>query len=131
MRELYIAGNDLLIYTAVRNFFKAVHEVFWCIQDDPGFIRKTVGIQALFSILKLLCSKAISEKDISVAFFKKALAPAAGIDFNDRFFHASGAGKTRIRNTLCVALSLRELDDLSDKDRAEYIRILKAINGDA
>lgn len=124
MRQLYLSGNDLLLYTVIRNFFRAVENVLWQDSEEPGFIRKTVGIQALFGILKIICSDALEKKNVSIAHFESQLSLASKINFRDNFFHASGAGKTRIKNILATCLGLMNTDNLPERDRAEYLRVL-------
>jgi len=112
LRSVYIEGNDFLIYTIVKNFFNAAEEIFWKGNATPGFIQKTVGFQALFQILKLLLKEALVEKNVSSAFFQEKLRPASKIDFNDDFFHASGAGKTRIRNCILLTMGMADIAQL-------------------
>ncbi len=124
LRNHYLDNNDQLIYKVVLNFFIAASEVLWK-NGDPGFVRKTVGVQALFGVLKLLCVDALNAKNISVEYFKEKLAPSARINFNDNFFYASGGGKTRIRNVLELALGLRSLNDVPVDNKAAYSRVAR------
>ncbi len=118
LRSAYLALNDKLILTVVKNFFAAAKEIFWT-RESLGYIRKTVGIQALFDFLKLITPDALSRKDVSVKFFSQRLMPAQPIDFSDDFFQASGTGRTRIRNILELAAGVRELESLSQKSDFE------------
>lgn len=113
LRRAFVENNDALIYTIVINFFKAASNVLWA-KSDNGFIQRTVGIQALFDVLKRLVPRALEEMNLSEIYFKNILAPAKPIDFTDDFFHASGAGRTRIRNCLTLALNLSSLEDLRE-----------------
>jgi DNA phosphorothioation-associated DGQHR protein 1 len=107
LRDAYIDGNDKLIYLAVRNFLEACDRVFWSHAADGSFIVKTVGVQALFDILRKLIPRSLDQKDLSVQFFVNQLLPAAGIDFsNERFRNASGSGRTEIRRAIETAISL-------------------------
>lgn len=123
LRDMYISCNDRLIYKTVLNYFNAVSEILWA-TGDPGFIRKTVGIQALFNVLKKLCYNCLEVKDVSEEYFTRELEKASDIDFHDNFFHASGAGKTRIRNVLECRIGLMQEAELPPKDREEYLRLL-------
>jgi DNA phosphorothioation-associated DGQHR protein 1 len=125
MRQLYLSGNDLLLYTVIKNFFLAVELGFWKNGEDPGFIRKTVGVQALFLILKMICRDALDKKNVSVDYFRTQLSPAFKINFHDNFFHASGAGKARIKNVIALCLGLIDAEDCPERDRADYIRVLE------
>lgn len=57
---------------------------------------KTVGIQALFDVLRDLAPKVLSGRDGSVDFFRGVLSKADKIDFAaDAFRNPSGSGKDR------------------------------------
>lgn len=125
LRAMYLAGNDLVVYTAVKNFFKSVEQTMWAKADDGSFIVKTVGVQALFDVLRLLLVDFDKSKDLSVARFNHVLKPAAGIDFADSFFHASGQGRTRIKNVILLALGMKVAAELPEDDRKEYTRVAR------
>lgn len=129
LREIYLAGNDLLIYTIVRNFFSAVDRTFWRKIPDgaQSYIFRTVGIQALFDVLSRLVEDCLKERDASVAFFERRLASASRVQFNDKFFQASGVGRLRIRNMLFRAIWQDDqsvLAKVSSDDYADYQSIL-------
>lgn len=115
LRKQYLECNDLLIFTITKNYFDAVSALFWN-SDGGSSIRKTVGVQALFDILKQLCSEALKAKDISNDFFAKRLAPCKHMDFTNNYFEASGRGRQRIRNALELSLALKSLNDITDND---------------
>ncbi len=69
LRSEYISGNDQLIYVAVRNFLKASDAVFWTHATKESFIKKTVGVQAFFDVLRKLIPTALEKKDVSEKFF--------------------------------------------------------------
>lgn len=102
LRELYLTNNDTLIFTIVLNFLKACDLEFWSKASAGSFIVKTVGVQALFDILRRkLAAAAYGERDVSVDFFRTHLHPAASIDFaGDIFKNASGSGRTIIRRAI-------------------------------
>lgn len=106
-RDAYVNGNDRLIYLTVRNFLEAADKVFWAKAGETSFITKTVGIQALFDILRALVPKALDKKDVSVGFFVDQLTPAANVDFSDpNYRSASGSGRTQIRRAIEAAIGL-------------------------
>jgi hypothetical protein len=124
LRNLYLSTNDTAIYTAVLNFFNAVQNTFWDKVSDKSYIRKTVGIQALFDVMRLTLKNFEQEKNISQAYFKKVLEPSANVDFADSFFQASGIGRSRIAKAiqLCAGTIERnpEMPNFS-----EYRRLCK------
>lgn len=124
LRAFYLEGNDKMILTILKNYFAAVNEIFWQ-GDKVGFIRKTVGVQALFDILRILIPEALGAKNVSTTFFSNRLKCARKIDFSNDFFQASGTGKTRIRNVLEILLGMKNLESLNDHpDFAGYKRVL-------
>ena len=49
LRKLFLETNDRPIYDAIVNYFSVVEDVIWSVTDDSSYLRKTIGIQALFS----------------------------------------------------------------------------------
>lgn len=122
LRGWYLESNDLLLFTLTKNYFNAVSDILWQ-TDQRSYIRKTVGIQALFDILRLICPEAIAAKDISEQFFARRLTPCKSINFTDDFFQASGTGRLRIRNALELELGLKTLAEMNETDRPTYKQI--------
>jgi DNA phosphorothioation-associated DGQHR protein 1 len=101
LREIYINGQDALIYGIVLNFLTVCDKLFWQKAKPSSFIVKTVGIQALFDILRGLALEAIEGEDATVKFFLRKLTPASSIDFSTvEFQNASGSGRSQIRRSL-------------------------------
>jgi hypothetical protein len=101
LRRLYLEGQDSVIYTLVLNYTIACDRVFWSRANDDSFIKKTVGVQALFDILRKIGADAYSGKDISVEYFEHRLSEAKDLDFSsDEFKNASGSGRTYIRHAI-------------------------------
>lgn len=122
LRKFYLETNDLLIFTLILNFFRAAKGVLW--KGVPGSsIRKTVGIQAQFDVLRRLCVEAVEQKDISVEFFEVRLESCRRIDFSDDFFQFSGTGRTRLRNSLELRLGLRLPEELPRQEIEGYRRV--------
>ncbi len=107
LRNAYIDSNDQLVYLIVRNFLDAANTTLWSHARNGSFIVKTVGIQALFDVLRKLVPEAIAQKDVSVKFFLDHLSRASDIDFaGDNFRNASGSGRTEIRRAIEAAMGL-------------------------
>lgn len=101
LRQAYIDSLDAVLYTMVLNYLVACQNVFWDSVSEGSYIIKTVGVQALFDVLKSLSLDAYSNRDISVSYFQNKLAPAARIDFSAmEFRNASGSGRTAIRKAI-------------------------------
>jgi DNA phosphorothioation-associated DGQHR protein 1 len=109
LRNEYIEGNDQLIYLIVRNFLEASDKAFWEKATDESFIIRTVGVQALFDVLRKLVPKALDGRKVSVEFFLSQLSPASDIDFaGEKFRNASGSGRTEIRRAIDHAIGLAD-----------------------
>jgi DNA phosphorothioation-associated DGQHR protein 1 len=101
LRDVFIEGNDTLIYTFVSNYLRACAGLLWQPARQGSYILKTVGVQALFDILRKLALSALEAKDLRVAFFENKLRPAADLDFADeRFRVPAGSGRSLIRKTI-------------------------------
>lgn len=122
LRSLYISKSDDIIYTGVKNFFAAVTNLFWKGANPDSYIRKTVGIQALFDLARSLMGGMVAKKDFRIARFEERLGPARHLDFADRFFQTSGTGRQRIRNCLELCLRLKTLADIGS-DHEDYRRL--------
>lgn len=109
LRDYYLNGNDNFIYTLVFNYLTACNEVFWKEAPSNSFIIRTVGIQALFDILRKIIPESLLLKKISKDFFIEKLLPAQSIPFhNAEFINASGSGRREIRNAIEIAIGLKE-----------------------
>jgi DNA phosphorothioation-associated DGQHR protein 1 len=107
LRPLYLDGNDKVLYSITTNYLTACKSLFWESAREGSFIIKTVGVQALFDILRLLGPEILDTRKASVAFFTERLAPARTIDFaGEGFRNASGSGRGEIKNAIKAAIQL-------------------------
>ena len=109
LRELYFDTNDQLLYVAVRNYLQACDQLFWSTASSRSFIFKTVGINALFAVLRRALPRLLPERDLSTSRFLALLAPAGSIDFaEDRFRAASGGNEGTIRKAIEEAMQIED-----------------------
>ncbi|WP_043847329.1 DNA phosphorothioation-associated DGQHR protein 1 [Roseivivax marinus] len=107
LRDVFIEGNDALIYKMVLNYLKASEDVFWKNAREDSFILRTIGVQAIFDILRKIAAEAMDKKDIRVEYFGGVLEGAREIDFAaDRFRNPSGSGRTEIRRAIEKAIGI-------------------------
>lgn len=124
-RSLFLEGNDLAIYTAIKNFFSAASLTVWRDATDRSYIRKTVGIQGLFDVLRtILLRRFPTDRSISISYFSGILGSASNVNFADDFFQASGKGRSRIKNILEIAGDLTDLATANADDRETIRRLL-------
>ena len=109
LRNVYIEGNDALIYKMVLNYLRASEKVFWRDASPESFILRTIGVQAVFDILRKIAGDAFEARDISKEYFVGRIGAAGEIDFSDeRFRNPSGSGRTHIRRAIEAAIGLNE-----------------------
>lgn len=107
LRSAYIEGNDAVIFKMVLNYLKAADSVFWENANEGSYIFRTIGVQAIFDILRKLASDAFEERNISSGYFADILTPAKEIDFSStEFQNASGSGRTFIRKAIENAIGI-------------------------
>jgi hypothetical protein len=106
LRELYIHSNDKAIYDLLCNYFSAVRSNVWANAGKGSYLRKTVGVQALFDVLKeLLCDLPITASNFSVKTLSETLQPCSNLDPNGDKYQASGIGRSEIRRDVLKALN--------------------------
>ena len=99
-------GDGKTLLTIISDYFSVVKELLWQDQPSKSFIVRMVGILALFDVLRnALLVNQVNRADVRGSA-KLLLLGAKGIDFSDDFFHASGAGRVRIRNVLAYLTGL-------------------------
>ncbi len=124
-RGMYRKTNDMAIYALASNFLAAVEKVFWRSADGRSSLTRTVGIQAWFDIMFMVAGSAIRKGQLGIGYFVDIVEGARGLDFADSFFETSGKGRTRIKNTLAVAMGLTTLEVLPEGDREQYAEIIR------
>lgn len=69
LRNVYVEGNDALIYKMVSNYLKAADLVFWTNASEGSFIFRTIGVQAIFDVLRKIAADAYKGRDIRTKYF--------------------------------------------------------------
>jgi DNA phosphorothioation-associated DGQHR protein 1 len=107
MRQLYIEGNDKAIYDILCFYFAAVAEKIWMPAAQNSYLRKTVGIQATFDVLRdLLNTKPINAENYSKKALEEMLAPCQWLDPKGGKYQASGIGRSEIRKDIKKVIGL-------------------------
>lgn len=108
LRDLYLSGNDGVLYKLLINYFKACENIFWNHANETSFITKTIGIQALFDILKIISNQAVyTDQKISISYFEARLSNGKNLDFSKvEYTQASGAGRRKIREAILGACNI-------------------------
>ena len=85
----------------------------WSQVDSNSVIFKTIGISALFDLLK-----AVLEKDRNISNFDQYINKINNIDYLNNYFSLSGAGKTRLKRVLKFRVGLITEAGLKEEDKA-------------
>jgi DNA phosphorothioation-associated DGQHR protein 1 len=125
LRQIYLDSNDLLVFTIVKNFFMAADKLLFSTAKEKSYIFKTVGIQALFDVLRTILKKEFKNKDVSEKFFESKLSFSESVDFSDDFFSPSGAGRSRIKNIFLYALNYLDEGKIDSTHLMNFKRLLK------
>jgi len=127
LRELYIDGRDRDIYNTLLNFFLAVDKHLWATAKSNSRIITTVGLLALFDILKV--TLIIHGNDHQK--FEEAISQLDKIDFSLEYFKTSGAARPQIRNMFKYLYykKLQNLDNLENDSLLKEYQKIKEDNG--
>lgn len=121
-RAQYLEQRDKEIYEGLITFFTLAKKYLWDVATPQSYIRKTIGIQALFDLLRFWLKKSsgkISESEVDLI-----VAAAARISFADPVFQASGKGRVRVKNVLLLCADLLPLDKIPEPERQVYAELL-------
>ncbi len=113
LREWYLNNKDEKIYEVLISYFSSINKMLWSQVDSNSVIFKTIGISALFDLLK-----AILEKDRNISNFDQYINKINNIDYLNNYFSLSGAGKTRLKRVLKFKVGLITEADLKKEDKA-------------
>lgn len=130
LRKFYLKDNDIVIRKSVKNFYEVITLNLFIETAKTGFIQKTIGIQALFDVLKenLIVQSRENEFNITTQYFDNLIAPIINVNFSDAFLMQSSAiGRSRLRNFILYALGYKSEYDPRDLDKeiAERRRLIK------
>lgn len=117
----YRSCEDDKLWQLSLHFLNEVSTSLWKKAKGNSYIRKTIGIPALFDVFRIIALKTPREElepRLEVVF-----RAASSVDFADQFFQASGKGRVQVKNAvLSAAGELRE-DDVSPEEYPFYQRL--------
>jgi DNA phosphorothioation-associated DGQHR protein 1 len=107
LRALYINGNDKAIYEVISNFFRAVEQTIWSGVPESSYLKKTIGVQALFDVLRELVKKGpVSGETFAIEKLQTKLSAAINLDPDGSKYESGGVGRIAIRNDVLNALDM-------------------------
>jgi DNA phosphorothioation-associated DGQHR protein 1 len=105
LRSFYLDNNDKAIYDILFNYFYAVNQTIWRTAQPGSYLKKTVGIQALFDLLQYLLNKLeITETNFSIKSLSARLKICENLDPEGTKYQASGIGRTAIKKDLLAEI---------------------------
>ncbi len=108
LRDFYTQGNDKAIFELLCNYFSAVQTSVWSHAGENSYLRKTVGVQALFDVLRELLSRTrITSSTFSKEALTSRLDPCKNLDPEGTKYQASGIGRSEIRKEILSLLNLK------------------------
>ncbi len=120
-RDLYRECADDELWNLIVAFFRIVETEFWSRASTRSYIRKTIGVQALFDVFRLVALRV--HKEELDAELRRVTQASSSVDFANEFFQASGKGKVRVKNVILLRAGLIGEADLADADRPAYIEL--------
>jgi DNA phosphorothioation-associated DGQHR protein 1 len=113
LRIQYLEKEDDFVYEIIENFLDAAKETVWKKFNSKSYIFKTVGVQALFDLLKrILLIEITSDKTKFIKYLEGSLQ----FDFSNTIIQASGIGRKDIRNVLLLGANIISETDLNADD---------------
>lgn len=125
LRSWFIEYQDKTLFELILDYVKAVDEIFW--SKDIEIFNKTLGIQALFDILKEITLLKGTSHSYSKNEFSSILCSANYIDFSNVYFGVQTKVRARIKNSILITSGIKKLDDLhvSEEEKQLLISLLK------
>ena len=106
LRNLYLEYEDGQLYDLISDYFLYIDKNIWSI-PNLIFMRKTIGIQALFDILKLICTDITGKDQTPTSKAINQYLQNVDTDKLERLIvNYSGIGRLQIKNELKSQLSL-------------------------
>lgn len=119
LRDEFLNYKDDYIENIVSTFFRVVNDKIWLKTNNNSYLKKTIGIQVLFDVLKESLKK-------NKKFDSNIIDSICHVDFSDNYFQASGIGKTRMRNVIFILNKLKSIEQIeNENDKREILRLIK------
>lgn len=115
LRKLYLECRDQEIYDILVAYFFVVDRKLWRCADENSVIKKTIGILALFDLLKnIIKQNGIS--DLSNTLFETYVKSFEFVDFSNNYFSTSGIGQGRMKRVIKYLSEISTIDSLKQED---------------
>mgnify|MGYP003293022679 CR=1 FL=1 len=115
LRKMYIDNKDQEIYEILVAFFGVVERNIWSQACNNSVIRKTIGVLALFDLLKNII-KITDTNNLTDKLFDSYIKKFEFIDFSNNYFSTSGLGQGRIKRIIKYLANITSFDTLKQED---------------
>ncbi len=118
LRDYYLACDDAKLWSLIEVYLLLVKKTLWDKATSSSYIRKTIGVQALFDVFRVVAQSTNPlnlEKKLTTV-----IASAREVDFADQFFQASGKGRGRVKNAILYAAGLLGEGEIGFEDISYY-----------
>ncbi len=98
-RNAFIDGDDSFILKTLTSFFLAVQERWpdaWKKENDNSILNRTVGVNALFRVLREYCKKIYSNNECKIINQSDFYGYLKGLEINDNYFESLDAKSATI-----------------------------------
>jgi len=126
LRDLYLHCEDGKLWELLLGFLNLAKEHLWDHATKRSFIRKTIGVQALFDVFRFVALRTLIEQ--LPAELARVFKSVVRVDFSDQFFQASGKGRVRVKNVILRIANLITDGDLTESDRANYVQLIRTFS---
>lgn len=123
LRNYYLACDDAKLWGLAVDYLNLVKKELWDSAKPSSYIRKTIGVQALFDVFRVVAQKTDPEKlgdNLS-----SAIRASRAVDFSDQFFQASGKGRVRVKNIILYAAGMLNEGDMAPDDLSTYQNLVQ------
>lgn len=110
LRDLYLNNQDEKKYEILFNYFLSVNNLLWVNAKPESIINKTIGISALFDLLK-----SILKQDKNCLNFEEYITKITQIPYTDDYYSFSGKGRSRLKRVMKYLAGL-STDGLKEED---------------
>jgi DNA phosphorothioation-associated DGQHR protein 1 len=121
LRNFFLENRDDDIFNVIINYFNSLTNVLLHKQGENSYLIKTVGIQALFDVLKEMLKQNLT---YTTEHFNSGFNKFINVNFSDNYFQASGVGRNRIKNLFLYGLGYLDAKNIKNEDLVNLKRLI-------
>lgn len=121
LRNFFLENRDDDIFNVIINYFNSLTNVLLRKQGENSYLIKTVGIQALFDVLREMLKQNLT---YTTEHFNSGFNKFIDVNFGDNYFQASGLGRNRIKNLFLYGLGYLDEKNIKSDDLMNLKRLI-------